>query len=537
MTSPKETVRSFPHCPGVYLMKNKDGAVIYVGKAKDLKKRVSSYFLSGRDVKTSALVKHIAAIDFIVTISEGDALLLENNLIKKYQPKYNISLKDGKSYPLLRITNEPFPKIFKTRNRIEDGSLYFGPYPAAGLVDIYLDMVKELFPLRRCSGKLKKRDYPCLYAHIGLCKAPCVGNVTQKEYGEWINRIKEILIGDAQSIDAFLKDKMETASREWNFEAAARYRDFLTAIAAVTENREVMDYDPTARDYFACETENGLTVYCVLQIRDGKLSGKDLFRFRNVVDEHEALGQFFLQYYAETRLPPAEIYVEYGEPTDAIEKALEEKCGCRTRMKTPSTDRDRRLMKLAHQNCAVDLDRQRTEKAPAEGLEALARIFNLPKLPQRIEGFDIAHLHGKYTTASLVSFWNGRPDKKNYRHFNIKTLDGKIDDFESMREATARRYMKLVNENLPLPDMILIDGGLGQINAVYEILQALGIEEKITLLSLAKRDEEIYRPHCSRPISLPKGDPALRILQNVRDEAHRFATSFNQELRRKGTGL
>ena len=194
-------------------------------------------------------------------------------------------------------------------------------------------------------------------------------------------------------------------------------------------------------------------------------------------------------------------------------------------------------MKLAHQNCAVDLDRQRTEKAPAEGLEALARIFNLPKLPQRIEGFDIAHLHGKYTTASLVSFWNGRPDKKNYRHFNIKTLDGKIDDFESMREATARRYMKLVNENLPLPDMILIDGGLGQINAVYEILQALGIEEKITLLSLAKRDEEIYRPHCSRPISLPKGDPALRILQNVRDEAHRFATSFNQELRRKGTGL
>ena len=537
MIPPKEAVRSFPHCPGVYLMKNKNDTVIYVGKAKDLKKRVSSYFLSGRDIKTSALVRHISSIDFIVTISEGDALLLENNLIKKYQPKYNISLKDGKSYPLLRITNEPFPKIFKTRNRIDDGSLYFGPYPAAGLVDIYLDMVKELFPLRRCSGKLKKRDYPCLYAHIGLCRAPCTGNVTQEEYGEWINRIKEILVGDAESAAAFLKEKMEAASSEWNFEAAARYRNFLTAIAAVTENREVMDYDPTSRDYFARETEGDLTVYCILQIRDGKLSGKELFRFRSVVDEHEALGQFFLQYYTETRLPPAEIYVDDEEPQTAVEKALGEKCGRRTRIKPPSTDRDRRLMKLARQNCSVDLDRHRTEKAPAEGLEALARIFSLPKLPQRIEGFDIAHLHGKYTTASLVSFWNGRPDKKNYRHFNIKTLNGKIDDFESMREATARRYMKLVNEGLPLPDIILIDGGLGQINAVYEILQALEIGEKITLLSLAKRDEEIYRPHCSRPISLPKGDPALRILQNVRDEAHRFATSFNQELRRKGTGL
>ena len=190
--TPKEAVRTFPHRPGVYLMKNDEGTVIYVGKAKDLRKRVSSYFLSGRDVKTSALVKHISSIDFIVTISEGDALLLENNLIKKYMPKYNISLKDGKSYPLIRVTNEPFPKVFKTRNRISDGSLYFGPYPSAGLVDIYLQMVKELFPLRRCTGKLKKRNYPCLYSHIGLCKAPCVGKITEKEYAVYVEEIHNL---------------------------------------------------------------------------------------------------------------------------------------------------------------------------------------------------------------------------------------------------------------------------------------------------------------------------------------------------------
>ncbi|MDY3940094.1 MAG: excinuclease ABC subunit UvrC [Spirochaetia bacterium] len=535
--TPKEAVRSFPHRPGVYLMKNEEGTIIYVGKAKDLKKRVSSYFLSGRDIKTSALVKNIASIDFIVTISEGDALLLENNLIKKHMPKYNISLKDGKSYPLIRVTNEPFPKIFKTRNRVSDGSLYFGPYPSAGLVDVYLDMVKEIFPLRRCTGKLKKRDYPCLYFHIGLCKAPCVGRISQEEYAALVNRIKEILVGDADSISGFLKTKMEEASQKWDFETAARYRNFLASIAAVTENREVMDYDPTARDYFAYASESGRTVFCVLQIRDGKLSGKDLFRFRNVVNEEEALGQFFLQYYGETRLPPAEIYAEGTFGAETVAKAVSEKCGCKTRLAHPTTDRDLRLTKMAKQNCIVDLDRQRNAEAPEEGLKALKEIFALPKEPQRIEGFDIAHLHGKYTTASLVSFWNGRPDKKNYRHFNIKTLHGKIDDFESMREATARRYMNLVNDSLPLPDLILIDGGLGQINAVFEILESLGIEKKVTLLSLAKRDEEIYRPRCSQPVCLPKGDPALRVLQNVRDEAHRFATSFNQELRRKGTGL
>lgn len=537
MSSPQEAVKSFPHQPGVYLMKNQEGTIIYIGKAKDLKKRVSSYFLSGRDVKTAALVKHINAIDFIVTISEGDALLLENNLIKKHTPKYNISLRDGKSYPLLRITNEPFPKIFKTRNRINDGSLYFGPYPSAGLVDIYLDMVKELFPLRRCSGKLKKRDYPCLYSHIGLCKAPCVSGISQEDYGAIVNQIKEILVGDDSSISSFLKEKMSEASQQWEFEKAARYRDFLSAIAAVTENREVMDYDPTARDYFALDTEKGRTVFCILQIRDGKLSGKDIFRFRNLVDEEEALGQFFLQYYTENRLPPAEIYVENWENGESLEKALWENLATRTRIKKPTTHRDLRLTKMAHQNCTVELDRQRVDDAPEEGMRALARVFGLSKLPQRIEGFDIAHLHGKYTTASMVSFWNGVPDKKNYRHFNIKTLNGKIDDFESMREATARRYMNLVNEGLPLPDIILIDGGLGQINAVHDILKALEIEDKVTLLSLAKRDEEIYRPHCSKPLSLPKGDSALRLLQNVRDEAHRFATSFNQELRRKGTGL
>lgn len=535
--TPKETARTLPHSPGVYLMKNDEGIIIYVGKAKDLKKRVSSYFLSGRDVKTSALVRHIASIDFIATISEGDALLLENNLIKKHQPKYNISLKDGKSYPLIRVTNEPFPKIFKTRNRIGDGSLYFGPYPSAGLVDIYLQMVKELFPLRRCSGKLKKRDYPCLYFHIGRCKAPCVGKISQEEYAAVVNHVKEILIGDAESIAEFVKSKMEEAAADWEFEAAARYRNYLASIAAVTENREVMDYDPTARDYFACAADNGLSVFCLLQVRDGKLSGKEIFRFHNVVNEEEAFGQFFLQFYGETRLPPAEIYAETTSETQPLADALTEKCNCKTRIFYPKTDRDMRLMKMAKQNCLIELDRQRNREAPAEGLKALTEIFKLPKEPQRIEGFDIAHLHGKYTTASLVSFFNGVPDKKNYRHFNIKTLHGKIDDFESMREATARRYMDLVNNNLPLPDLILIDGGLGQINAVYEILESLGIEKKITLLSLAKRDEEIYRPRCSQPISLPKGDPALRILQNVRDEAHRFATSFNQELRKKGTGL
>ncbi len=535
MAFDKKLVKDFPSLSGVYVMKDVGGEIIYIGKAKNLKKRVSSYFLANRDAKTSVLVSKIESIEVIATNSEYEALLLENNLIKAHSPRYNICLKDGKTYPVIRITDEEFPRVFRTRDIVNDNSLYFGPYTQVGLVDLYLELIKRIFHIRKCRGKLKRRDYPCLYFHLNMCKAPCIGGVSSSEYRKEVDEISRVLSGDSDDMIAFLKEKIEAASATLDYEMAKVYRDFLLGIEAVTSSQDVVDNFEGMRDFVAYYVSGETVIFCVLQMRNGKLLGKDIFRIKKIEYEDELIEQFLMQFYQMYHEPPETIVLGTSLDLADVEKYFRNHLVDGVSIVKPEGKHDSAILNMALSNCKIDADRQKSLDR-SEGLKELKEIFNMKREPRIIEGFDIAHLHGKHTVSSLIYFKDGLPSKKDYRKFKLRSLDGKIDDFESMREVTARRYTRLLNEKKRLPDLILIDGGQGQVNAVYGILKSLNIED-ITLLGLAKKNEEIFIPHNNKPYVLPEGNPALRILQNVRDEAHRFATSFNQQLRKKGEGL
>ncbi|WP_028973045.1 excinuclease ABC subunit UvrC [Spirochaeta cellobiosiphila] len=528
----KSQVKDFPKTPGVYLMKDKKGIVIYVGKAKVLRNRVSSYFTGQKDIKTSVLLRKIDFLEFITTQSEYEALLLENNLIKKYNPRFNINLKDGKSYPVIRITNDKFPRVYRTRRIIQDGSEYFGPFPNVKTIDIYLELIEKLFPLRKCKGKLKYRDSPCLYYHIGRCKAPCVKKITEAGYEEDVEKVRQLLSGRTEELTRKIKIEMLRASEELNFESAAKLRDTLIAIEQIGSEQKIIDFDEEKRDYIALVHEGELATFVVFQMRNGKLIGRDLFRTKIYGTEEDAMTDFILLYYQNTTIPPQQIFVSVSLDFIILKDLFSSEWGHRTEFHLPERGRHQKFMKMAMENARLDIDRQMRDKEIDPGLEELKRVLNLSHLPKRIEGFDIAQLHGKDPVASMVSFWMGKPDNKAYRQFHMKSLGGQIDDFKSIREAVARRYSRVINDDLPKPDLILIDGGKGQVSSAMGVLRALGLGD-IPLLGLAKREEEIFLPDKSEPIIIPIGSPALRILIAVRDEAHRFATTFNKKLRQK----
>jgi excinuclease ABC subunit C len=531
----KETAASLPNSPGVYIMKDAKGEVIYVGKAKDLRKRVTSYFLSGRDVKTSHLVGRISSIEYILTQTEYEALLLENNLIKQWKPRYNINLKDGKSYPVIRITNEEYPRVFRTRRIIEDGSSYFGPFPNVAMLDTYLALIEKLFPLRKCKGELKKRKEPCLYYHIGRCLAPCAGRASLSEYLEHVEAVKQLLSGKTEELLASLSEKMQAASASLTFERAAKLRDAIEAIRTVQMEPEVEDFNPETRDYIACACLDSLCTFAVFSMRGGKLLGRDMFKTE--IHDDEAFLQFMMQYYGKASDLPDQVFVSQSFETELILEFFAKERGKEVSISVPDENsRHGKILRMALMNGMQDVEKRLKLSGNIRGLEELKRVLALPSLPRRIEGFDIAQLSGKYPVASLVSFSDGNPDKKNYRRFHIKTLGGAIDDYESIREVVARRYTRVINEGLPVPDLILIDGGKGQVNAAKEILETLGLGE-VPVAGLAKQFEEIFLPGRSDPIRLPDTSEALKILQGVRDETHRFATSFNKQLREKDAKL
>ncbi len=509
-------------------MKSAEGDVIYVGKAKVLRNRLSSYFSGRKDVKTRHLVSRIESIEWIIASSEYDALLLENTLIKRYNPKYNINLKDGKTYPSVRITNEDFPRVFRTRRIIKDGSLYYGPFPSAETIDLYLDIVKKLFPLRRCAV-MRKREHPCMYYHIGRCSGPCAGKIGKEAYAEQVEEIKKLLSGETEALLADLRAKMAASSAALDFEEAARLRDAVQAIELFAGRSSAVDFDPEARDYVAWAADGDLVSFVAFQMRDGRLSGRDILRGKLYGTEEEALQGFLMSYYGPERGPPPRIFVQRPVELGLIAEYFRRELGEKAEFSTPSERRHEAAMNLAAQNAAEDLAKRRREAGDIPALEELRSALGLSALPTLIEGFDIAQLGGKHTVASLVSFRNGVPDKKNYRYFKIKSLEGAIDDFGAMREAVARRYTRLVNEGTELPDLILIDGGPGQVSAAKEILDALGVDSD--LAGLAKREEEIYLPDRPEPVVLGMDSPALRVLVAVRDETHRFATGLNQRLR------
>lgn len=540
------------------MWRNNEGTVIYVGKAKNLKNRLSSYFSGQQSIKTRLLISRAVSIEYITTTNEYEALLLENNLIKKYSPRYNICLKDGKSYPVLRITNEDFPKIFRTRRILQDGSTYFGPFPDAAAVDTFLEVIFKLYPLRHCRT-LRNRDTPCLYYHMKQCKAPCCNKISKEDYSVYIQEISQLLGGtEASSKTAFnasspvdkLKEEMKAAAKDLNFEKAARLRDGIKALMVLQNQNIVESFDSEDRDYISFYQEGELVTFTVLKIRHGKLLGRENYRVESLNDDNDLIGEFMAVYYENDVTIPPSVFVPFTDEYTHISRWLTEEKKSSSKIfivltehtksslsEKPmdfaytTTPRDIAAIQMAHQNAHEDIIRRLRDRGDTPAMEELKQKLNLDALPVRIEGFDIAHIGGKWPVASLISFYNGNPDKKNYRYFRLKTTDGLIDDFASMREAVSRRYSRLLNEQADLPDLILIDGGIGQVNAVEGILNSLGLD--IPVAGLAKRDEEIYLPGNSTPICLPKRSDALRLLQRVRDETHRFATSRNQTLRTK----
>lgn len=530
--APRDQAKALPHLSGVYLMFNKDNKIIYVGKAKDLRNRVTSYFLPNRDAKTSALVSKIKKIEHIITGNEYEALVLENNLIKKYNPHYNIDLKDGKSYPVIRVTKEDFPCVFRTRRIIKDGSNYYGPFPGIGSLQIYLDLVEKLFPLRKCRGKLKLRKSPCLYYHIGRCKAPCCGKISKEEYNKYIVEVKKLLSGDNEKLIKEYEKNMFEYSKALDFENAAKQRDILQALLDTSSKQQVEDFVEEARDYAAIEMRGPLYTISLMQMRDGALMGRALYRGETFGVETEALLGFLMRYYSDGEKLPNELFVSHQIDSSLLSRYFEDTFNGNLKVTLPSDGKHFRILRMAQENASRDVEKRLKSRDNTEALKELQEILELPKLPTLIEGFDIAQLSGKYTVASLISFRDGNPDRSHYRRFNIKTLEGKIDDFESMREATARRYSRVLNENLERPSLIVIDGGKGQVNAVCEILDSLGLID-IPVIGLAERYEEIIFPDERPSLMLSEHSPALQVLIGIRDECHRFATTANQNLRSK----
>ncbi|TFG79947.1 MAG: excinuclease ABC subunit UvrC, partial [Spirochaetales bacterium] len=530
----RESAKKAPCSPGVYIWRGSDGNPLYVGKARSLKDRLASYFSGRRDAKTRLLVSKAVTLEWIHTETEYDALLLENNLIKRHEPRYNINLKDGKTYPSIRITNEDFPRVFRTRRIVEDGSRYFGPYPSAEVIDRYLDLIRRLFPLRRCK-QMRKRQAPCMYYHIGRCSAPCAGKTTREAYLEQVERVASLLSGDSEILVASLKADMETAAAALDFEKAASLRDTVGAIEAFHGESGTVDFEQGDRDYVTWTADGSLISFVVFQTRGGKLVGRDLYRERSFGTEGEAAAEFLAAYYGEDRLPPPELFVRDPEGLELAADFLRRSLGIGLTLATPSERRHEAAMAMATLNAREDIVKRRREAGDLEALENLRKALDLDALPELIHGFDIAQLSGKHTVASLVAFRNGAPEKKSYRIFKIRSLDGAIDDFGAMREATARHFTRLVNEEAEIPDLLLIDGGRGQVNAAWEVIEALGID--VPVVGLAKENEELWPHGASSSIVLQRDAPGLRLAVAVRDEAHRFATGMNQRLRGKAVGF
>jgi excinuclease ABC subunit C len=505
-----------PENSGCYLFKDSRGNTIYIGKAKNLKKRVSSYFQKkDHDPKTQALVEQIESIDFIITNNEIEALILENNLIKKNKPKYNIDLRDSKKYAYLMLTNEQFPRLVVARNQSEKGR-YFGPFTSAQKRDYVLELLKRGFKLRTCK-KLPKK--PCLRQHMNLCDAPCIGNISKEDYLEKIKKVEMVLKGKIKELKKILEKEMKTFSEVRDFEHALEKRMELEAIEYLSERQNMekkKKYDQDIINYIVRDNK----VYLILfNIFKGILENKQEFEFDYSV---EFLDEFLIQYYSENKIPK-EIILPI-ELDSSIINFLEHKKKSKIVITIPKIGEKKELLNLVEKNIEISFF------SGDEKLFELQKVLNLQDIPKIIECFDVSHLGGTLTVGSMVQFRNALPYKSNYRRFKIQTVDY-IDDFEGIREIVRRRYYKLKIENLEFPNLIIIDGGKGQLSSALGELKKLGLN--IPLISIAKEFEEIYIPGEEEPLKLSKKNKGLLLVQNIRDEAHRFAINYNKLLRKK----
>lgn len=534
----KKALAVLPDKPGVYLMHDAEGKVIYVGKAVVLKNRVRSYFrnLASHTPKVKAMVAKIAEIETIVTSSEVEALILECNLIKKYRPRYNISLKDDKTYPYLKVTlQEDFPRLYMTRRLLRDGSKYYGPYADAGAMHATVKLLRSMFPLRTC--RKMNPDRPCLNYHIKRCLAPCAGYVSKDEYGQMIKSVCMVLDGRTTELERDLKQRMQAAAEDYAFEEAARLRDQLQAVErlnesqkAVTNNGGDMDIIGFAQDM----TGNCLQIFFV---RKGKLIGRDNFFLQDGGEaQQEVLTAFIKQYYNDATFIPREIVLPQlpeAEEQQLIEAWLSGKAERKVELFVPQRGVKRELLQLANDN-ALKLLSERLRKGSLslkndeQAAEELQQALGLEHSLERMDCFDISHTQGSETVASMVVFRKGSISKKDYRKYKIVSAEGKPDDFKSMQEVVYRRYKDYED----LPNLVVIDGGKGQLSSALEVIRGLGLAD-LPVVGLAKREEEIFIPHQSTSILLDRDSAALHLIQRIRDEAHRFAITFHRKLRGK----
>ncbi|NTW04640.1 MAG: excinuclease ABC subunit UvrC [Peptococcaceae bacterium] len=554
----QETLRHLPDRPGVYLFKDSEDKIIYVGKAVSLKNRVRSYFhaTSGQSPKVALMMEKAADLEYIITDSEIEALILESNLIKTHYPRYNILLRDDKSYPFLKVTlGEDFPRVHITRRVLKDGAKYFGPYTRVGAVNETLKLIGRLFPLRTCRDKiLQPKSRPCLNYHIGRCLAPCAGLVDKENYRARIKEVILFLEGRQEEVVKKLRDRMEQAAENMEFELAARLRDQIIAIEEVLEKQKIVSCSGEDQDIVAAVVEQGQAAVMVFFVRGGKLLGRDSFSLKIPGDEsaQEVVNSFLKQYYHSADFIPGEILIssELDDEAEVLSRWLSEKKGTRVHIRRPKRGEKRKLVEMAAQNAQMALEeallRAESIRDGSKDVTELGDILGLIGRPVRMECYDISNIQGAETVASMAVFVEGRPATEEYRHFKIKTVVGQ-NDFAAMHEVLDRRFRRSKEEKelirlgllstkkagfSVLPDLVIVDGGKGQLSAAREAMEKNGVSD-IPLFALAKEEELIFKPGEEYPLRLPIDSKALYLLQRIRDEAHRFAVAYHRQLRTK----
>lgn len=535
-----------PTKPGVYHFLNSKNRIIYIGKAKNIRNRIRTYFQksNNRSPKNITMVKHVTDLEWIVVRNEVEALMTEANLIKEHQPRYNVDLRDDKSYPFIRVTNEPFPQVFLTRKVIRDGSKYYGPFTDSRRLRMILKALNKVFPIRSCSYFIdentikEKKISLCLDYHIKKCEGPCEGLVSKVQYLTMIDRIEDFLKGRTKITESYLNEMMMMASEGQKYEEAAMYRDQLNAIESFKSKQSHVATDFTERDVITLAKEGSLGVAVVLRIRNGKIFSRDKLLLKQLSqDDGVTMKTVIMRFYMDSDFLPKEISLQFSpkDEADLILWLKKKKKGA-IRFIYPKKGEKVKELKVTMQNSKLLLgewliNRQKRKDQVPRLLAQLKEDLNMDEPPRKIEAIDISHLGGSNTVASLVHFFDGQPKRSQYRKYNIKSVNG-IDDFAAMREVVLRRYKRVKEENTTIPDLILVDGGKGQLSMALSALRELGMDY-IPIIGLAKKLEEVFVPGNSEPQVIHKSSPGLLLLRRIRDEAHRFAITFQKSKRKK----
>ncbi|VTR39510.1 excinuclease ABC subunit UvrC [Sphingobacterium thalpophilum] len=538
----REELKKIPHRPGVYQYFDKNYELIYIGKAKDLRNRVGSYFVNESQLngKTRVLVRKINRISFTIVDTEIDAWLLENSLIKKHKPRYNVLLKDDKTYPWIVIKNEPFPRVFWTRQYVKDGSRYYGPYPSVGMMHIVLDLIRELFPLRTCNlaltqDNIRKGKFKiCLEYQIGNCKGPCEGYQSEEDYDQNLRDIKDILNGKIAVVTNRLKESIATAAAALDFERAGAIKAKLDKLDNYQSKSTVVNSSITNVDVFSIASDDGYAFVNYLKVMNGVIIQTQTLEMRRRLDETEqellslAIPEIRERFKSLSReiIVPFELDIEENE---------------RIRFTVPKLGEKKKLLELSQKNVAffrkerlLQYEKLNPDIRTERILKQMQKDLRMNVLPQHIECFDNSNIQGNYPVSAIVVFKDAKPSKKDYRHFNVKTVEGP-NDFATMEEAVFRRYRRLLDEGQSLPQLIIIDGGKGQLGAALKSLRLLGIERQVTVIGIAKRLEELFYPGDQYPLYLDKKSETLKVIQHLRDEAHRFGITFHRNQRSRKT--